>query len=444
MDLRRREPRRVLVVGAGLAGLTAARQLHRAGAEVIVLEARDRVGGRTYSPCDGFAQGQHCDLGGELITADYHALIALCAEVGLALSEPISIERPDTLPTETPLEGYLADGRIIVDGELLTGSRFAVIDAELRAALRTAPPARHEVVAQWIRRCALSSLAAGAVAGIARMPVQYDHAQIDCHYLIDAHIGAIQRIVGGSQRLCEALALDLAVRLQAPVRAIRQAGGRIQVELEDGERLAAQHIVVTAPPFVVPALGFDPPLEADHVGTLNAMQRAMGGKVVAQYTEGDLVRAALSRSVFTNGPLNTAWVSNPYVKEGPAVVSGFICGSDRHLLESDETALALLDEVVRTAVGGPVTRLAGRRKNWTADPFALGIGATLGFATRGAVVAQAATPHRRVHFAGDYTDVDLNGTMEGAVRSGLRAADEILRAPDRIALHEIDTRMVRG
>lgn len=444
MDHMRREPRRVVVVGAGLAGLTAARQLHRSGAEVIVLEARDRVGGRTYSSTAGFAEGQHCDLGGELVTPDYHALIALCAEVGLALSEPVAIERPDTLPTETPLEGYLADGRIIVNGELLTGSRFTVVEAEVRAALLATPPAPHEVVAQWVRRAELSAIAAGAVSGISRMPVQYDPSQIDCHYLIDAHVGEIRRIVGGSQRLCDALARDLTVRLDSPVRAIRQAGGRVQLELENGERMVAEHVVVTVPPFVVPALGFDPPLEADHVGTLNALQRAMGGKVVAQYAEGDAVRAALSRSVFTDGPVNTAWVSNHYVTEGPAVVSGFICGTDRARLESDETALGLLDEVVRTAVGGSVTRLAGRRKNWTEDHWALGIGTTLGFTTRGAVVAQAAAPYRRVHFAGDYTDVDLNGTMEGAVRSGLRAAEETLRAPERIPLDEINTRMVRG
>ncbi|TDB88730.1 FAD-dependent oxidoreductase [Actinomadura sp. KC216] len=444
MILSNREPVKVLVVGAGLAGLTAARTLAAAGVEVTVYEARDRVGGRTYTVRDGFTGGQHGDLGGELVTADYHALTALCEEAGVALSERVWIEREQTLPGETPLEGYLADGRIIVEGGLLTGARFAAVDDEIRVALRDTSPAPHEVIEQWTRRAGLSALARGALAGIGRMPVQYDPSQIDAHYLVDAHVGAVRRIVGGSQVLADTLARDLDVRLEAPVRAVRQAGGRVEVELENGDRMTAGQVVVAVPPFVLPTVGFDPPLPATHVGALTSLQRAYGGKVIGQYAEGDAVRAALSRGVFADGPLNTAWVSNHYVTEGPAVVSGFICGAQRHVLESDGDAFAALDEVVRIAVGEPVTRIAGRRKNWMEDPFALGMGATLGYTFRRALVAQFATPERRVHFAGDHTDADLPATMEGAVRSGRRAADEVLRQPRRMSLDEIDTELVRA
>lgn len=431
-------------MGAGLAGLTAARALAAVGIDVSVIEARDRVGGRTYTVRDGFADEQHCDLGAELVTADYHTLTALCEEVGVALSGPVAIERADTRPDETPLEGYLDEGRIIVAGELLTGDQFATVDTEIRTALRENPPAPYEVIAQWIRRAGLSTVARGALAGIARMPVQYDPAHIDTHYLLDAHVGVVRRIVGGSQKLAEALARGLDVRLDSPVRAIRQAGGAVQVELEIGERLLADQAIVAVPPYVLATIGFTPPLPANHIGALISLQRAYGGKVIGQYAEGDAVRAALTRAVFTDGPVNTAWVSNHYVTEGPAVVSGFMCGADRAVLESDDEALAALDEVVSVAAGGPLTRVAGRRKNWTEDPWALGMGATLGFGFRAALVAQFATPERRVHFAGDYTDLSLNATMEGAVRSGRRAADEVLRMPRRMSPEEIDSRLVRA
>ncbi|GAA3649448.1 flavin monoamine oxidase family protein [Nocardioides ginsengisoli] len=444
MDRKHRDPETVIVVGAGLAGLTAACALAAAGADVTVLEARDRVGGRTFSVRDGFADGQHGELGAELVTVDYTALTTLCADVGVALTEPVWIERPDTHDDETPLEGYLAEGRIVVGGELLTDSRFAAVDDEVRVALRDTPPAAHEVMEQWTRRAGLSALARGAIAGIGRMPVQYDPFQIDTHYLTTAHTGAVRRIAGGAQRLAEALARGLDVRLESPVHTVRQAGGGVLVGLEDGSRLHARQVVVAVPAFVLPTIGFDPPLPATLVGALTSLQRASGGKVVAQYAEGDLVRAALSQPVFADGPVNTAWVSNHDVTGGPAVVSGFVCGTQRHVIESDETAFAALDEVVRLAVGHDVTRLAGHRKSWTADPWALGMGVTAHQSARSSLVAQFATPERRVHFAGDHTEVELAGTMESAVRSGLRAADEVCRLPGRLSLDEINTKLVRA
>ncbi|GCD88137.1 amine oxidase [Nocardioides sp. LS1] len=444
MHLSTSDSRKVIVVGAGLAGLTSASRLTEAGIDVTVLEARDRVGGRTCTVRDGFADDQHGDLGGELVTTDHRAFTALCAEFGVELSDEVWLERPDLRAGESALEGYLVEGHVIVEGALLAGARFAAVDDEIKVALRDVPPAPHEVIAQWVRRAGLSGVARRAMAGIGRMPVQHDPMFIDTHYLTGAHMRTIRRVVGGSQRLADELARGLDVRLESQVRCVRQAGGRVQVELESGQRLVAHQVVVTVPAFVLPTIGFDPPLPANVSGAIAAMQRAQGGKVIAQYAEGDAVRAALNHAVFTDGPLNTAWVSNHYVTSGPAVVSGFVCGADRHVLEDDATAFAALDEVVSIAVGGPVTRLTGQRKNWSEDPLALGMGATTTHSTRTQVVAQLATPERRVHFAGDQTDVEMAGSMEGAVRSGLRVADEILRTPQRIPLNEIDARLVRA
>lgn len=432
--------RSTLVIGAGLAGLTAAKALRDAGSAVTVLEARDRVGGRTCTVREGFADGQHCDLGAELVPSGYRTLAALCQEAGVALSPEVLFERP----AETPVEGYAEEGRIVVGGKLLRGAAFTAVAGEISTAMRDSAPVEDELIEQWTRRARLSGAARAAVAGIARMPVQSELFLADAHYLAEERLGPIRRVVGGSQRLADRLARDLDIRLSAPVRAVRRARGGVRVELENGERLAADHVIMAVPPFVLPTVGFDPPLPAAKLDVVSSLQRSAGGKVVAQYAEGDGVRAALSRGVFSDGPVNTAWVSNPYVTDGPAVVSGFVCGTQRAALESAAAAVAALDELVATVVGGPVTRLANRCKNWTADAFALGMGAMPGLRRRGPLASVASAAVHRVHFAGDYTDVAFFGTMEGAVRSGLRAADEILRQPIRLSLDEIDAELVRA
>ena len=76
----------VLVAGAGLAGLAAARDLGALGADVTVIDARDRVGGRVWTIRDGFAEGQHAEAGGDMIDEEQHEIRGLCKDLGLKLT----------------------------------------------------------------------------------------------------------------------------------------------------------------------------------------------------------------------------------------------------------------------------------------------------------------------------------------------------------------------
>jgi monoamine oxidase len=435
-------PTTVAVIGAGIAGLAAAHRLRGAGAEVVVYEARQRVGGRTHSVTDGFHAGQHADLGAELVASGYRVFEQLCGEVGVQLSELVSYEREGSV--QTALEGYLEAGRLMIGGDLLDAEAFDTVVRELRAALEATPAAPHEVLAQWVRRARLSRTARGAVTAVARMLTQADLHQLDGErYLFSGSpMGGARRVVGGTDRLACALAENLDVRLATPVRTIRQGGG-VAVTTENGQTERFDRAIVTAPFHVLATIGFDPPLEPQRLAALNAFEPTVGGKLVAQYAEGNAVRQALTRACLTDGPINTIWVANPYITEGPAVVSGFVCGVDRTLLESPDDGLALLDDLVARAVKGAVTRIASVTKDWTADRWALAVTTTPGQDQCAELVSRTARPQARLHFAGDYTDVGWCGTMEGAVRSGQRAADEILRRPTRIPLPEIDVRLVR-
>ena len=434
----------VVVIGAGLAGLTAAHQLRAAGLQVVVLEATERVGGRAYTIRDGFEADQQCDLGGELLLASYEAIPKLCADLGVETSEDMWLWR-EIAPEDTMLDAFFHEGHLMVGGEVLRGERFATAYDQVRTAFREVPPAHHELTGAWIERAGLTGDAKAAVTGFSKL-VQYDPHQMDVSALI-IEFGAytINRVVGGSQVLAEALAKGLDVRLNSPARVVRQSSAGVEVELEDGERLSADRVVVAVPVFVLGTLGFDPPLPANLPRAVSSLQRARGGKVACQYAEGDAIRAALTQVVCGDGPINTAFVSNPYTKEGPAVVSGFITGGDRYILETAGAAAAALDEVVTAVVGGPVTRLATREINWTTEPYVRAITSYADAHGRGGgFAAQFAIPHGRVHFAGDHTDVLYQGSLEGAALSGMRAADEILRAPSRVSVDEIESKMVEA
>lgn len=423
----------VVVIGAGLAGLTAARKLADAGVQVTVLEAQDHVGGRARTVTDGLTAGQHGDFGGELVTAHYFEFPKLCDELGVALSEPTHVARTDTLPTETRMEAYLGEGKLLVDGEPLVGDRFAAVDTEVRAALRQSPPQPQELISQWLLRAGLSRDSRHALSGLGRF-FQHELSQIEVSsFLLETHVEPARRVVGGTQKLADALAEGLDVRFNAPVSMIRQSDGGVEVELEDGERLTAALTILAVPAYVVPTIGFDPPLPAERVGALLSLQRTTGGKVIGQYAEGDAIRAAFSQNVYTDGPINTAWVGNPYVTEGPAVVAGLVCGASTGIFDSGQDAIAALDAVVKAVVGRPVTRLANLQHDWASDQYARGVIALPNSSAREAFAALFAAPEMRLHFAGDYTDDQMTGTLEGAVRSGLRAAAAIVTAADLAA-----------
>jgi monoamine oxidase len=91
-----------------------------------------------------------------------------------------------------------------------------------------------------------------------------------------------------------------------------------------------------------------------------------------------------------------------------------------------------------------VTRLHGDTKNWWADPLFMSITVTPPELAREEIASNLCAMERRTHLAGDYTDAVMCGTLEGAVRSGIRAADEVLRNPTRFRLSDVEERLVRA
>lgn len=232
---------RVAVVGAGLSGLSCAWMLSQTGHDVVVLEARDRVGGRTWSTT--LPNGVVVERGGEWIDADQQTIRRVCAVLGLPLApHGVRFHRRrvgGAVPTLAQLEETLTrvaaeippeDCSLAVAFERALGEGYGADPAYLRVATSTAgDPTR-----------------ASARFHLARAEV----AQLD---------GAA-RVVGGNQRICVTMAEALGdqVRLGTPVVAVSATGAGASVTTASGEELVADRVVVAVPLALLEEIEWEP------------------------------------------------------------------------------------------------------------------------------------------------------------------------------------------
>jgi monoamine oxidase len=232
------------------------------------------------------------------------------------------------------------------------------------------------------------------------------------------------------------------VRLGQEVIRIAQERGRCTVHTREGET-TVDHVIVAVPLRLVPEMAFDPPLSAGRLDAMLAQGFALGGKVVAQYAEAEALSSALPGTCLTDGPISGVWLSVPPDTGGRAVVVGFASGLNRRILDDEDAALDALDRVVTVLLGRPARRVTGRAKHWTADRHSRAVGSPPSVIHEASVPVMSA-PHGRVAFAGDYTETIYFGTLEGAVRSGLRAADDGLVWPQRVLADAADALAVEA
>ena len=439
----------VVVVGAGLAGLTAARELTTAGVDVVVVEARGRVGGRVETQT---VDGLTLDLGGTWIGPTQDLIADLAADLGIG-----------TFPTYDDGEHVLVlggrtkrfSGRIPPVNPV-TLADIGRAQAALDRMARTVPldepwRARHagswdaQTFETWLRRNALTAdgrrffrMFAGAImttesAGLSLLHVLfYVHSGGGSQRLMATAGGAQQtRIVGGAQQipLRMAAALHDRVRLQWPVRAIRQTDDGVTVVGEQ-ESIQAQRVIVAIPPALAGRMSYDPPLPADRDQLTQRFPHGATTKFVAAYPEPFWRSDGLSGQAFTDsGPVLFTYDVSPQDATAGVVVA-FVQGRDA-------VRLGMTPEHERlAAVRDSLTRLFGPRaaapdllveRDWQSEQWTRGCYG--GHAPPGALTQFGPALRRRVgriHWAGTETSQRWNGYMDGAVESGRRAAAEII------------------
>jgi monoamine oxidase len=398
--------KRVGVIGAGFAGLAAADALRSGGAEVTVLEARDRVGGRVWSV--PFADGAVIERGAEFILPGYDSMNALAARFGIPLvlkGTPYGRRVPigEEAVSHAELEG--------VFDRLAAGTAAdAASAAEAIASLDLDPP-----VAKLIQtRVAISNgyptddLAASVLDEGASTFGDFDNHTLE----------------GGNMRLADALAGELggSVRLESPVRSVRWSGDAVSIATDHSE-LEADAVVVAIPTAPLAEIEFDPPLEGATAEALRAVTYGQNSKLFLRLRSPSPPSAIMSVAghFWTYTQLGADGRPAPFVTGYTGTMSAIddLGGSDG--FKRWVAAVAALRQDLDPE---PESALLS---SWNDDPWVRGSysARTLSSPLRDDDLVKPIGP---LFFAGEHTAGEWHGVMEGALRSGRRAAEQVLAA----------------
>ena len=445
-------------MGAGLSGLAAALALRAGGWDVVVLEARNRVGGRVHTLHLPFSDGLHVEAGGESIDDNHDQIQALARHYHLPLAHrpPAKLEDAAVFQAggRRPLAAFSA-----ADPRALAGYT-AFSDALLAEAgpLDPAHPERAPEAELWDGQ-SLQDFANGqSLDSGAELLAQSDYrgnfnAQFDQVSLlfvlqqavVDASLPEsgveTMRIAAGNSALPEAMARDLgaAVRLDSPVVKVERHPWGLRVHTGGKARglapVDAARVVLAAPPPALRPISFDPALPRAVATMIDELDLGHALKVSTQYDRRFWMSEGLSGFTITDLPFGIAWDATdslPGSADRPGVLTQFVTG----------------DAARAAAAVGPRVRIdAFQRQLDTVYPEGRGqrsdIATTMAWAnepyTGGGYAVYAPgqmtrfwpllrQEHGSIWFAGEHTEA-LAGYMESAVRSGHRVAAAIGPAP---------------
>lgn len=424
----------VIVVGAGLAGLRCATDLVAAGRDPLVLEARDRVGGRVWS--HRFANGQWAERGAEFVDRAHREVHALVEAFGLELSEV----RCGVEPGERLLDVGGRTAPFKLHHSLSDGlARFDDAIADLASLVDLDHPAGPGAPgAAFLDAVPLSALIEGlGLSLMARVVIgrdvrsEYMLAPDQISQLMAAWTTALRlrsgdggvegtRIVGGNDQLATGLARPLGdrIRLGTAVAIVEPDDGA--VVLRSGERLTADHLVVTVPLPVLGRIWQDVPAELSRIGY------GIGGKVSIQFGRRVWRDDGRDGSVRTERAWGELWETSDDMAGDTGVMTALLSSNDgAALMTLPDLVDRIVAEIDRIFPGSKGLAGAHVVTDWTDDEHSLGAYATFGVGQMLAAWPQLRASHGRMILAGEHTD-EWCGFMEGALRSGARAARTVL------------------
>ena len=401
---------RVIVIGAGFAGLACADHLVSLGHDVTVLEARDRVGGRVWS--QELIAG-HPDTvverGAEFVLSGYDVMKRMAHRFNLPVAP-------------SGMSYYVREPRNAASP--ITADEVAEVARSLRPAAEATDSST--TLPDFLETHLPGSPAAQVISARASISWAASEDQLSCHVLLDS-LASVQpmstaRIGGGNQGIARALASTLGdrVRLASPASAVHATEHGVRVDVL-GTSVDADAVVMAIPLPHLERFDLQPGLpDAQRA----AMARLVRGHAAKLHVP--LATPAPTSAVLDVARRFWSWTATDASGQVQPVVHSF-SGSSPALTGLDVAtgpeewldALSVLRPDLNLAVDGALL------STWDDDPWATFAYSGLGAASKPGDDQIIGAPVGRVHIAGEHTAGEWSGLMEGALRSGLRAADEV-------------------
>ena len=423
----------VVVVGAGLSGLAAARAVAAQGRSVVVVEARDRVGGRTEGGT--LEDGQWIELGGQWVGPTQDRMYALLDELGLRTVPTWNdgdivfglgrrtgrlAGRKGAVPRLNPVA--LAD---LAQGVTRFGRLARRTDLDAPWATPGADRLDEQTLATWVRR----NLRTADVSLLHAL--FYTRSGTDMDTLMAVDRGAQQdRVEGGSVLVSQRMAEGLDVRLGRPVAAVVQDASGVDVVTRDGDRFRGSRVVVTLPPALAGRLRYEPLLPSRRDQLTQKLPAGSVIKVYAVYPRPFWRDEGLNGQAASDlGPVKVVFDNTPPGYDR-GILMGFLEGAAAREWSARTPAqrrTAVVECLVRHFGPQAADPVEYVERDWTAEEFTRGCygahfapGVWTGF---GDALRE---PVGRIHWAGAECSPVWNGYMEGAVLSGEATARAVL------------------
>ncbi len=418
----------VVIVGAGFAGVTAARDLAKEGRSVVVLEARDRIGGRTYSVDQ---MGRTIELGGTYVHWTWAHLWREMNRLGIGFNKPFEVDKISWIAGGEMHSGTAEeyDNVLAPVAERFFADALTAFPQSYNPSLADFSAIDAESIADRYRKLELSDaerdVLEGSISTLMADPEDQGVAEIliwAAHYFGNWRLvhqtGGHYSIAGGTGALLNALVEESGAdfRLSTPVASIDDHGDRVVVTTRDGETFVGKAVIVAVPLNTMGDIAITPAVSKPVQAFIDAGHGMRSVKVLVR-VKGELEPFGVYTPLGEH-PLTA--ITAEYWTDGDTFLTCF--GSDPNAIDYGDKAA--IQKALQALIPG-IEVVDTAWHNWSEDEFAKGTWIMMSPGHMSGLSPEIRKPHGRIRFAGGDISHTFPGSIEGAMQSATGVASEL-------------------